>query len=381
MISIVSKGSIRLAHLPKHLSQRAHNPYAKLNFNSLPACLDLNTTGSNLIQTYHFSEKTEVRPVNKSLGSYLRAFSQITKVKLGVLNTFVTFTTYLIKGGTVCLFDCTMLAAATQMMAMSSQTVNQIIEVEHDKAMKRTRSRPLPQGKFTKNQAWMIAGSLYAGSNLILGSMFPMSSVFVANSIFWSYILCYTPMKRTSELNTPVGAVIGSLTAYLGWAAAGGSMLSLTPFCIFFYTFSWQFAHFYGILWTYKGDYNAAGFKMIQDAQKACKIMKAALAGQIASVAGIFHVGAIDPASAALSLYLLYKFNYKPMKEFEKEDTAANAKRLTIFSYIPFTTLFFLIYLNLCAKTFGFEKKMDEIFEKYLPKALQRRPAKESDKK
>lgn len=374
MISIVSKGSIRLSHLPKHLSQRARNPYYKSNFTSLPACLDLNAAGSNLIQTYSFSEKTETRPAIKTIGGFIRSFSQITKVKLGVLNTFVTFTTYLIKGGTVCLFDCTMLAAATQMMAMSSQTVNQIIEVEHDKTMKRTRSRPLPQGKFTKPQAWAIAGSLYAGSNLILGSMFPMSSVLVANSIFWSYILCYTPMKRVSELNTPVGAVIGSLTSYLGWTAAGGSVLSLTPFCIFFYTFSWQFAHFYGILWTYKDDYNRAGFVMLQDAKKACKIMKAALAGQIASVAGIFHVGAIDPVSAALSLYLLYRFNYKPMKDFEKEDSAIYAKRLTIFSYIPFTTLFFLIYLNLCAKTFGYDKKMNEFFEKYLPKQFHRKP-------
>lgn len=373
MISIVSKGSIRFINVSKSISQRSNTLPSKVYYNSLPSNAELAILGMQPVQTRFFSEKvTTARRMDTSIGGYIRGFNQFTKIKLGVLNTIVTFTTYLVKGGSICLFDCVMLAAGTQMMAMASQGLNQIIEVEQDKKMNRTRSRPMPQGKFSKVQAYAITAALYGGSNLVLGYWFPFSSVFVANSIFWSYILCYTPLKRVSELNTPIGAVVGSLTAYLGWTAAGGSLLSLTPWWIFFYTFSWQFAHFYGILWTYKDDYKKAGFVMLQDSQKACNIMRAALAGQVASVGGIYAVGAIDPLSAALSWYLLYKYNYRPMKEFEKSDSKTNAHKLTIYSYIPFTTIFVLIYLNLVAKTFGIDKKIEEYLGQFLPKQFRK---------
>lgn len=89
----------------------------------------------------------------------------------------------------------------------------------------------------------------------------------VANGIFFSYTHMYTPLKRNSTINTvnilinkTIGAISGSLTPYVGWAGAGGSLLSLEPFALSFYIFCWQYSHFYGILWMYKEDYKNAGF-------------------------------------------------------------------------------------------------------------------------
>ncbi len=81
-------------------------------------------------------------------------------------------------------------------------------------------------------------------------------------------------MKRVSSLNTWIGAISGSLTPYLGWAAAGGDLTSLMPFFLSSYMFAWQFSHFYGILWTYKDDYENAGFKMINDHKVAASHIK-----------------------------------------------------------------------------------------------------------
>ncbi len=81
--------------------------------------------------------------------------------------------------------------------------------------------------------------TLYAGSNILFYNLFPLAATVVANTIFLSYITLYTPMKRFTYLNTSVGAIVGALPPYLGWAAAGGSLLALEPFIYFSYMLCW----------------------------------------------------------------------------------------------------------------------------------------------
>lgn len=47
--------------------------------------------------------------------------------------------------------------------------------------------------------------------------------------------------------------------------------MAIEPLFYFLYMFSWQFSHFYGILWTYKDDYEKAGFKMLKNPDLAVK--------------------------------------------------------------------------------------------------------------
>jgi len=75
-----------------------------------------------------------------------------------------------------------------------------------------------------------------------------MQTLMIANLIFFSYLMLYTPMKRFTTYNTLIGALVGALPPYLGWVAAGGSLLSPVPFFYFSFMCSWQLSHFYGIL-------------------------------------------------------------------------------------------------------------------------------------
>jgi len=68
---------------------------------------------------------------------------------------------------------------------------------------------------------------------------FPITTGLVANAIFLSYIGIYTPLKRVSSFNTPVGAVVGALTPYIGYTAAGGSISDLYPLCFSIYMAFW----------------------------------------------------------------------------------------------------------------------------------------------
>lgn len=86
--------------------------------------------------------------------------------------------------------------------------------------MKRTCQRPLVKGYFSPNQGLALGGVLGSVGIMGLASYNPTTAILGA-AIWSSYLFMYTRMKRTSELNTFVGSIIGSLPVYLGWAASG----------------------------------------------------------------------------------------------------------------------------------------------------------------
>ena len=65
----------------------------------------------------------------------------------------------------------------------------------------------------------------------------------------------YTPMKRLTHHNTLFGAVVGALPPFIGTFAALGQVLSPESVLLATYIFSWQWPHFYGILYEQKDCY------------------------------------------------------------------------------------------------------------------------------
>jgi protoheme IX farnesyltransferase len=164
-------------------------------------------------------------------------------------------------------FPALPLFAATVALSMSSQALNQYIEVEHDRKMLRTSQRPLVLGVHPNYALYNGIGlgllglaGLYSYNALTAG---------IGGVIWGGYLFVYTRMKRESEWNTMVGSVVGSLPVYLGWVASGRSFCMVEPFAMFMYMMAWQHQHFYGIRWIYYDDYNNAGFKMEKSKQIA----------------------------------------------------------------------------------------------------------------
>lgn len=74
---------------------------------------------------------------------------------------------------------------------------------------------------------------------------------------------------------------------------------------------SWQFPHFYGILWTYKDDFAKAGFKMItnvdKDGRLSSRSAKLGTLGMLASCTGMTYTGMLAPWAFALAVFYTYK--------------------------------------------------------------------------
>ena len=88
------------------------------------------------------------------------------------------------------------------------------------------------------------------------------------------YVVIYTPMKRTTWLNTSLGSIPGALPPVGGWAAATGH-LDTGAWVLFAILFAWQHPHFYAIAWIFREDYRRGGFKMLpvleEDGGRTCR--------------------------------------------------------------------------------------------------------------
>jgi protoheme IX farnesyltransferase len=128
--------------------------------------------------------------------------------------------------------------------------------------MIRTRRRPLPSGRLTPRVAVWFASSITVAGVGLLAATVNLLTAGLAALTFASYVLLYTPLKRTTSLNTLVGAVPGALPIVGGWTAAGGS-LGAAVAALFWILFLWQLPHFLALAWLYREDYRAGGLRML----------------------------------------------------------------------------------------------------------------------
>ena len=171
-------------------------------------------------------------------GFYLGSFGELDWIRL--LNTI--FGTALAAGGTIAL--------------------NQYVERDLDAKMRRTRSRPLPDGRLHPAGALIFGIAISAGGVLyLLVAVNALSSLLAALTVL-SYIFLYTPMKRKTPFCTFVGAIPGALPPMGGWVAAQGG-LGFEAWMLFGIMFFWQIPHSLAIAWMYRTDYERAGLKLL----------------------------------------------------------------------------------------------------------------------
>ena len=114
--------------------------------------------------------------------------------------------------------------------------------------MARTKNRPMAQGRISSKYACFIGTGLTVSSLLAYNNFMPFTWV-ISHSVWISYLMIYLPMKQKSEYNTLVGAVVGAMPPFIGTFAHTGSILDPATFLLASYIFTWQFPHFYGILY------------------------------------------------------------------------------------------------------------------------------------
>jgi protoheme IX farnesyltransferase len=144
----------------------------------------------------------------------------------------------------------------------SSNAFNQVIEKDFDKVMRRTSTRPLPDGRMSVAEA-VIAASLMGitGVSILWFLMNPLCGLLSALSLLL-YVLAYTPSKRFTSFSVFIGAIPGAFPPMLGWIAAKNE-IGFEAIMLYVIQFIWQFPHFWAIAWNLYDDYKKVGFKML----------------------------------------------------------------------------------------------------------------------
>jgi protoheme IX farnesyltransferase len=150
----------------------------------------------------------------------------------------------------------------TALVAAGTNALNQYVERDHDAKMRRTRLRPLPDGRIAPRAALLFSVTISIVGTLYLGLVVNWLTAALGAFTLISYIFIYTPLKRVSTICTLIGAIPGAIPPLMGWTAATG-VLGTGGWIIFAILFFWQLPHFMAISWMYRDDYARGGFAML----------------------------------------------------------------------------------------------------------------------
>lgn len=227
-------------------------------------------------------------------------------------------------------------------------TLNQYMERELDRLMRRTQTRPLPAGKLAPLEALLFGAGLTFIAEVYLALLVNPLTALLGLFVVVGYLFCYTPLKTRSTLSTVVGAFPGAMPPLMGWAAASGR-ISVGAVVLFAILFLWQFPHFLAIAWMYREDYGRAGIRMLpvvepegrvtgqQIVAYTLMLLPISLLPTLIGISGrVYFYGAL-----ALGLVFLYSSIRAALSKSRQE-----ARRLLLASVLYLPLLFGLMVLN-----------------------------------
>ena len=173
----------------------------------------------------------------------------------------------------------------TGMVVGAANILNNYLERDVDRLMRRTWGRPLPAGRVEPGTALALGIALPAFAIPMLAFAANPLTALLALVALVSYAFVYTPMKRWTTAALFVGAVPGAIPPLMGWTAATGS-IDGRGLALFALLFVWQLPHFLAISVYLKEDYARGGLKVfaLVHGERAAKIWAVATSALLVPV-------------------------------------------------------------------------------------------------
>ena len=199
----------------------------------------------------------------KKASSIQEAYYELTKPSITFMILVSTALGYFMGGNGISNYQHFILTLlGSCLISSGSGALNHFAEAESDKIMYRTNLRPIPAGTILPENAMVFGIALiFIGSGILYFFINTLTCVLALITALM-YLFIYTPLKKLTWLNTPVGAIPGAIPPIGGWVAATGS-LDPEAWILFAILFLWQHPHFYAIALMFKDDYKKAGLKML----------------------------------------------------------------------------------------------------------------------
>lgn len=212
------------------------------------------------------------------LAARFQSYYQLTKFRLSFLVAFSAGMGYMLAvNGVINWLAFFVFYLSAFLVTVSSNIINQIIEIDTDALMDRTKNRPLPTGRLSISEAAVLAFIAgFVGLSLLV-VFFNITAALLALISLLLYGFLYTPMKVKSPVAVFIGAIPGAMPPMIGWIASTNKF-GLEPGILFAIQFFWQFPHYWAIAWVLDDDYKKANIRLLpsngkRDIHTAFKIM------------------------------------------------------------------------------------------------------------
>lgn len=192
----------------------------------------------------------------------IRVYLELMKLRLAWLVAFSGAFGYSLAVEKVEWMSLILFLLAAFAITGSANIINQIVEKDLDKLMKRTQDRPLPSERISVQEAIWLAVILFSGASFVFLTEFNLRvcALAILSTILYGFV--YTPLKRVGTIAVFIGAIPGAFPPMIGWVAAT-NQFGLEPGILFAIQFFWQFPHFWAIAWVLDEDYKKAGFNLL----------------------------------------------------------------------------------------------------------------------
>lgn len=161
-----------------------------------------------------------------------------------------------------------LLFLGASLMAAGGSALNQYLERDLDRLMRRTENRPLPKGELRPVTVAAAGCVLALSGSLLLWRVFGPFPAFLGGATLFWYLGVYTPLKRRVPVALLLGAVCGGIPPLMGWSAAGGGLAALPPLYLALLMYLWQVPHFWLLQHRHADDYRRAGIPLFDPAAR-----------------------------------------------------------------------------------------------------------------
>jgi protoheme IX farnesyltransferase len=147
--------------------------------------------------------------------------------------------------------------------AGAAGAINMWYDRDIDAIMRRTRTRPIPEGRITPEAALTYGIFLACASVLVMGLATNLVAAATLAASILFYVFVYTMwLKRRTTQNIVIGGAAGAFPPLIGWAAVTGTV-DVVPVLLFAIIFFWTPPHFWALSLYAQMDYARAGVPML----------------------------------------------------------------------------------------------------------------------
>jgi len=232
----------------------------------------------------------------------IRILLELTKFKISLLATLFTSAGFILAHHGLS-EKMALPVLAVLFLASGACALNQYQERKIDRAMDRTRGRPIPSQKLRPSTAlWMSLALIFTGLMTLFYGTDSLAFGLGGFAILW-YNGVYTYLKRWTPFAAIPGALVGTLPPAIGWISGGGTIFHPQLLALAFFSFLWQVPHFWLILLSSGTDYERAGLPSLSRLFTPSQLKR------------VIFIWICSTAVLSLSLPLFY-FNQAPFGNF-----------------------------------------------------------------